>query len=82
MERKPLRSGKLKSAGYDAASRTLEIEFENGEVLQYAPFAPEMFRRFTASTAPWSYFQDNIEDEYLAKKVPKSGSASAPNPFD
>jgi hypothetical protein len=81
MERKRLLSGKIKSAGYDEKSRTLELEFEGGDILQYAPFAPEMYRRFSSSSSPWSYYQDNIEGEYLPKRAPREGKGSVPDPF-
>lgn len=69
MERKKLSSGNLKAAGYDPSSQTLEIEFTNGSVVQYARVSPEVHRRLMSSAAASSYFRDNIEDEYTARRV-------------
>jgi len=35
IERKPIRRGGIKSAGYDRNQRVLEIEFDNGQVIQH-----------------------------------------------
>jgi hypothetical protein len=29
----------------------------------------ETYRRMLASSSPWSFFRDNIEEEYAAKRV-------------
>jgi hypothetical protein len=69
MERKKLSSGNLKTAGYDERSQTLEIEFTNGAVVQYSRVSPEVYRRLVGSGSASSYFRDNIEDEYTARRV-------------
>ncbi len=43
MTRQQIRSSAIKSAGHDAATLTLEIEFTSGTVYQYAPVARETF---------------------------------------
>ena len=35
MNRKPLKSSKLRAAGYDEGLRVMEIEFVNGDVYEY-----------------------------------------------
>ncbi|GAA3929277.1 KTSC domain-containing protein [Hymenobacter algoricola] len=35
MKRQPIRSTSLKAVGYEADTRTLEIEFRNGRVVRY-----------------------------------------------
>ena len=42
MERKRLNASNIRSAGYDARSRVLEIEFSNGGICQYAGVADEV----------------------------------------
>lgn len=69
IERKPIRRGGIRSAGYDRAGRTLEIEFDNGNVIQYSGVGEEIARRFLASSSPASYYSDNIEDEFTRKRV-------------
>ena len=36
MERRPVQARAIRSVGYDAHSQTLELEFPNGRVYQYA----------------------------------------------
>jgi len=68
LERKPIRRGGIRSAGYDAAARVLEIEFDGGSVLQFTGVGAEIARRFLASSAPLSYFKDNIEEEFPSRR--------------
>jgi hypothetical protein len=46
IERKPIRRGGIKSAGYDRNLRVLEIEFDNGQVIQHTAVGEEIARRF------------------------------------
>jgi hypothetical protein len=69
IERKPIRRGGIRSAGYDASARVLEIEFDSGSVLQYSGVGAEIARRFLASSAPASYYKDNIEEEFPSKRL-------------
>ena len=69
IDRKPINRGGIKSAGYERASRILEIEFSNGQILQYTGVGDEIARRFLASSAPASYWRDNIEEEFSCKRL-------------
>jgi len=69
IERKPIRRGGIKSAGYDRANRILEIEFDNGSVLHHTAVGEEIARRFLASSAPASYYKDNIQEEFTVKRI-------------
>jgi KTSC domain-containing protein len=69
MERKPIRRGGIKSAGYDRGNRILEIEFDTGSVLQHSGVGDEIARRFLESSSPMSYYKDVIEDEFTKKRV-------------
>ncbi len=64
MERQPIRRGGIRSAGYDRATRELEVEFDSGAVIRHKNVGEEIARRFLSSSAPGSYYQDNIEEEY------------------
>ena len=44
IERKPIRRGGIKSAGYDRNLRVLEIEFDNGQVIQHSAVGEEIAR--------------------------------------
>jgi len=69
MERKPIRRGGIKSAGYDRSTRVLEIEFDNGSILQHSAVGDEIARRFLASSAPASYYKDNIQEEFSVRRI-------------
>jgi hypothetical protein len=69
LERKPIRRGGIKSAGYDRNARVLEIEFDNGSVIQHTAVGEEIARRFLASSSPASYYKDNIQEEFTIRRV-------------
>ncbi len=65
---KRLTGGSLRAAGYDERQRLLVVELTAG-TFQYAGVTPEVWRRFSTASSPWSYFRDNIEEEYAATRV-------------
>lgn len=69
IERKPIRRGGIKSAGYDRASRILEIEFDNGSIIQHTAVGEEIARRFLASSSPASVYKDTIQEEYTLRRI-------------
>ena len=69
MERKRFNASNIRSAGYDARSRVLEIEFSNGGITQYTGVSEEIYRRLMNAPSPGSYFQDQIEESFTAKRV-------------
>ena len=69
MERKRLNASNIRSAGYDARSRVLEIEFSNGGITQYTGVSEEIYRRLMNAPSPGSYFQDQIEESFTAKRM-------------
>jgi hypothetical protein len=81
MEMKKINSGKLRAIGYDARARLLQVQLDDGSTLQYRGVGEDTWRRFSVSGAAWSFYRDNIEEEYTAQRV--SGSATpGKNPLD
>lgn len=81
MEMKKISSGKLRAIGYDARARLLQVQLDDGSTLQYSNVGEEIWRRLSTSGSAWSYYRDNIEEEFSAKRI----SANAPagrNPLD
>lgn len=81
MEMKKISSGKLRAIGYDARARLLQVQLDDGSMLQYSGVGEETWRRLSGSGSAWSYYRDNIEEEFAVKRV----SANAPtgkNPLD
>jgi len=68
MDMKRLSGGNLRAAGYDERNRTLVVELTSGTV-EYAGVSADVWRRFSGASSPWSYFRDNIEEEFAAKRV-------------
>jgi hypothetical protein len=69
IERKPIRRGGIKSAGYDRASRILEIEFDTGSIIQHTAVGEEIARRLIGSSSPASVYKDTIQEEYTIKRI-------------
>lgn len=81
MEMKKINSGKFRAIGYDARARILQVRLDTGDTLQYSDVGEDLWRRLSSSGAAWSFYRDNIEEEFTVKKV--SGSAPAQkNPLD
>jgi len=68
MEMKRLTGGNLRGAGYDAARRALVVELASG-TFEYAGVSADTFRRLVSASSPWSFFRDNIDEEYPAKRI-------------
>jgi hypothetical protein len=75
MEMKKINSGKLRAIGYDAAARLLQVELDDGSTLQYSGVGAEIWRHFSTSGAAWSFYRDNIEEEFVSKRVSANTSA-------
>lgn len=61
-------SGKLRAMGYDASKRILRVELENGSALEYANIGESIWRNLKNASAAWSYYRDNIEEEYTGRR--------------
>lgn len=68
MEMKKVNAGNLRAIGYDAATRTLQVETTVG-TFQYTGIPADVFRRLSTSSSMWSYYRDNIEDEFTARRI-------------
>lgn len=81
MEMKKINSGKLRAIGYDARARLLQVQLDDGCMLQYSGVGDEVWRRFSTSGSAWSYYRDNVEEEFTVKRV-SSSADSGKNPLD
>jgi hypothetical protein len=68
MEMKKINAGKLRAIGYDARERILRVELEDGSAIDYSGVGNEVWRRFSTSGAAWSFYRDNIEEEFAGRK--------------
>lgn len=81
MEMKKINSGKLRAIGFDACSRVLQVQLDDGSSLQYSGVSEDVWRRLSSSGAAWSFYRDNIEEEFTARRISGKSPASA-NPLD
>jgi len=81
MEMKKIHSGKLRAIGYDAHNRLLQVQLDDGSTLQYIGVGSDLWQRLSSSAAAWSFYRDNIEEEFSGKRVSSSGPANG-NPLD
>jgi hypothetical protein len=82
MEMKKINSGKLRAIGYDARARLLQVQLNNGDTLQYSSVGEDLWRRLSSSGAAWSFYRDNIEEEFTVKKVSSASTPAGKNPLD
>ena len=68
MEMKKVNAGKLRAIGYDARERILRVELDDGSAIDYAGVGSEVWRRLSTSGAAWSFYRDNIEEEFAGKR--------------
>lgn len=69
MDRKKVNSSAIRSVGYDERNRILEIEFSDSRINQYSGVSSELHRRLVSAPSIVSYFRDNIEESFTAKRV-------------
>lgn len=64
MKRKRVVSSAIAAIGYDATSRTLEVEFVSGRIYQYREVEATVFRAFMSADSKGSFFMENIRNDY------------------
>jgi len=70
VNRFPVASSNIKSVGYDAVTRTLEIEFEGGSVYQYFEVPEHVFTGLKTATSPGTFFDSNVKKVgYRLKRI-------------
>lgn len=84
MEMKTISSGRLRAIGYEARTRVLRVQFDDGTTLEYSGVGQEIWCRLSTASSPWSIYRDNVEEEFTARRVTTTDSAAASkkNPLD
>jgi hypothetical protein len=75
MVRKPVDSTTMRSVGYQAKSRILEIEFDSGVVYQYLGVAARIHEQLLEAESKGRYFNSEIRDVYPYVEVSRTRSA-------
>lgn len=81
MEMKKVNSGKLRAIGYDSRTRVLRVELDDGSALEYSGVGDSVWRSLSTSGVAWSYYRDNIEEEFSVQRA-AGRSAAKKNPLD
>lgn len=64
MQRESVSSTNLASIGYDASSKTLEVEFNSGRVYEYYGVPASEHSALMSASSHGKYFNANIKDNY------------------
>ena len=81
MDMKKINSGRLRGIGFDSRARLLQVLLEDGSTLQYLGVGEDTWRRLSTSGVAWSFYRDNIEEEFSAVRVSGKPHAAG-NPLD
>jgi hypothetical protein len=81
---KRINSGKLRAVGYDSRQRVLRVEFSDGSAIEHLGVGDEVWRGISSSSAAWSYYRDNVEEEFTSRRVSDSqaNEQRKSNPLD
>ncbi|HYE78465.1 MAG TPA: KTSC domain-containing protein [bacterium] len=64
MRRTAVESEAIRSVGYDAGTRTLEVQFASGEVYRYFDVPEAEYRTLLVADSKGQCFQARIRDRY------------------
>jgi len=69
MQRVLVDSTTLASAGHDAASATLELQFRSGAVYRYFDVPGAAYQSLLGASSKGAYFNQNIRGRYLYQRM-------------
>ena len=82
MQRQPVQSRALRSAGYDADSQELEIEFSSGQIYRYSSVPPSVYDWLLRASNKGIYVTRQIVGRYPERALAAEGSATQATPAD
>ena len=69
MERTPVTSTTVKSLGYEASTKTLEVEFNSGAIYQYMEVPASVFTDLMRASSHGSFLNRHIRGHYEYVRV-------------
>jgi hypothetical protein len=69
MERKFVRSSNIRSIGYDANNSTLEVEFQTGDVYQYARVPASVHAALMKAPSKGAYLNQHVKNTYQYRQI-------------
>lgn len=68
-QRTSVESSYIYAIGYEATTKTLEVEFVNGEIWQYQVVPLDVFQKFEIASSKGNYYAQEIKGKYEGKKL-------------
>jgi hypothetical protein len=70
MNRQAVKSSNIKSVGYDPARQALEVEFQSGQVHEYAKVPAAKHQALLKAKSIGTYFYAQIRTKHRSKPIP------------
>lgn len=74
MDMIPVQSSNIAAAGYNAATKTMDVQFKNGSRYSYADVPQDVFDDFLSADSKGQFFNTNIKSRFVPTKA--TGKAS------
>lgn len=68
-QREPVSSSNIASVGYDAGTKTLEVEFHGGRVYRYYDVPETVHYELVAASSIGGYFNANVRQYYPYERL-------------
>lgn len=75
----PVVSGNLKAVGYDAATKTLDVQFASGKVYRYSNVPPETHKELIGAESIGSFFARNVRAKFNGFELEDIHEGSTPD---
>lgn len=72
MERTPVTSSNIKAIGYDAETKSLEVEFHNGAVWLYSGISAEIHAELAKAESVGRWFSSRITGKFEGQRIPEA----------
>ncbi len=69
MDRIPMSSSNIKSAGYDEGNSILEIEFKDGNLYQYFNVPLNIWENFKLASSKGKFFAFHVKEKFRYRKI-------------
>jgi hypothetical protein len=69
MRRKPVKSSVVRSVGYDAESKTMELEFSDGSLYEYYSVPAAIHRRLMEADSIGGFLNRFVVPGYKSRKI-------------
>lgn len=65
----PVQSEMVQAHGYDAATKTLAVQFKGGTTYHYAGVGPDLYESFKGAKSFGKFVNQNIKGKFTATKL-------------